>query len=105
MSLSKILEFVNVGDTLRDTVGNRYSLDAYGVVGNTLTVTRLKDKTQRDVSAAVAWAMMEDGKLWKDQEPPKKKRVLTAFLHESEKIWGGVHEDDANDAENEEWGE
>lgn len=105
MSLSKILEFVNVGDTLRDTVGNRYSLDAYGVVGNTLTVTRLKDKTQRDVSAAVAWAMMEDGKLWKEQEPPKKKRDLTAFLQESEKIWGGVDEDEANDAENEEWGE
>ena len=105
MSLSKILEFVNVGDTLRDAAGNRYSIDAYGVVGNTLTVTRLNDKTQRDVSAAVAWAMMEDGKLWKEQEPPKKKRDLTKFLQESEKIWGGVDEDEANDAENEEWGE
>lgn len=105
MSLSKILELVNVGDTLRDTVGNRYSLDAYGVVGNTLTVTRLNDKTQRDVSAAVAWAMMEDGKLWKEEKPPKKKRDLTAFLQESEKIWGGVDEDEADDAEKEEWGE
>jgi hypothetical protein len=105
MSLSKIFELVNIGDTLRDTAGNRYSLDAYGVVGNTLTVTRLNDKTQRDVSASVAWAMMEDGKLWKEQEPPKKKRDLTAFFAESERIWGGVDEDEAKDAEDEEWGE
>jgi hypothetical protein len=105
MSLSKILEFVSVGDTLRDTAGNRYSLDAYGVVGDTLTVTRLNDKTRRDVSASVAWAMMEDGKLWKEQEPPKKKRDLTAFFAESERIWGGVDEDEAKDAEDEEWGE
>lgn len=105
MSLSKILEFVSTGDTLRDTAGNRYRFDAYGVVGNTLTVTRLNDKTQRDVSAAVAWAMMEDGKLWKEQEPPKKKRDLTAFFAESERIWGGVDEDEAKDAEDEEWGE
>jgi hypothetical protein len=105
MSLSKILELVNIGDTLRDTAGNRYSLDAYGVVADTLTVTRLNDKTQRDVSAAVAWAMMEDGKLWKEQEPPKKKRDMTAFFAESERIWGGVDEDEAKDAEDEEWGE
>lgn len=72
MSLSKILELVNIGDTLRDSAGNTYSLDAYGVVADTLTVTRLHDKQQRDVSARVAWDMMETGRLWKDE--PKKKR-------------------------------
>ncbi len=71
MSLSKILEVVNIGDTLRDSAGNTYSLDAYGVAADTLTVTRLKDKQERDVSARVAWDMMASGRLWKDV--PKKK--------------------------------
>jgi len=75
MSLSKILELVNIGDTLRDSAGNTYSLDAYGVVSDTLTVTRLKDKQQRDVSARVAWDMMSNGRLWKDE--PKKKGSKT----------------------------
>lgn len=74
MSLSKILELVNIGDTLRDSAGNTYSLDAYGVVADTLTVTRLKDKQERDVSARVAWDMMASGRLWKD-EPKKKGRA------------------------------
>lgn len=74
MSLSKILEVVNIGDTLRDSAGNTYSLDAYGVAADTLTVTRLKDKTQRDVSVRVAWDMMANGRLWKD-EPKKKGRA------------------------------
>ena len=76
MSLSKILEVVNIGDTLRDSAGNTYSLDAYGVAADTLTVTRLKDKTQRDVSVRVAWEMMVSGRLWKDE--PKKKARATA---------------------------
>lgn len=73
MSLSKILELVNIGDTLRDRAGNTYSLDAYGVVADTLTVTRLKDKQKRDVSARVMWSMMENNDLWKEE--PKKKRA------------------------------
>lgn len=75
MSLSKIFELVNIGDTLRDSAGNTYSLDAYGVVADTLTVTRLKDKQERDVSARVAWDMMASGRLWKDE--PKKKGSKT----------------------------
>jgi len=67
---------VNIGDTLRDSAGNTYSLDAYGVAADTLTVTRLKDKQQRDVSARVAWDMMENSRLWKDV--PKKARKAKA---------------------------
>lgn len=74
MSLSKILEVVNLGDTLRDSAGNTYSLDAYNVAADTLTVTRLKDQQQRDVSVRVAWDMMVNWRLWKD-EPKKKGRA------------------------------
>ena len=77
MSLTRILELVNIGDTLRDSAGNTYSVDNYNgdFVGEFLTVTRQSDKQQRDVSAAVAWAMMESGQLWKDA---KKRRRTKA---------------------------
>lgn len=64
MSLTRILEQVHIGDTLRDSAGNAYSIDAYS--GEQMTVTRKSDGAQRDVSAAVAWAMMESGRLWKE---------------------------------------
>ena len=73
-ALSHILELVSVGDTLRDTAGNRYLLrgyDGHGA-GETIAVTRLNDKAERDVHASVAWAMMGEGQLWK--EAPKKRR-------------------------------
>ena len=74
MSLTRILEVVNIGDTLRDSAGNTYSVDNYNgdFVGEFLTVTRQSDKQQRDVSAAVVWAMMESGQLWKGA---KKRRT------------------------------
>lgn len=72
MSLTRILEQVHIGDTLRDSAGNTYSFDAYS--GEQMTVTRKSDGAQRDVSAAVAWAMMESGRLWKEQSKRRAKK-------------------------------
>ncbi len=76
MSLTRILEQVHIGDTLRDSAGNAYSVDNYNgdFAGEFLTVTRKSDGTQRDVSAAVAWAMMENGRLWKEQSKRGAKK-------------------------------
>jgi hypothetical protein len=67
---SKIAEIVSAGDTLRDTAGNSYLVR--GFVGHgteaRVKVMRERDQQERDVYATVAWAMLEDGKLWKEEK-------------------------------------
>lgn len=70
----KIAEIVSAGDTLRDAAGNTYlvrGFAGYGA-GATVKVMRERDEQEREVNAAVAWAMMEEGQLWKDSKRSKK---------------------------------
>lgn len=65
---SKMAEFIRAGDTLRDTAGNAYLVR--GFVGHgteaRVKVMRERDQQERDVYASVAWAMLEEGQLWKE---------------------------------------
>lgn len=66
----KMAEFIRAGDTLRDTAGNTYLVRGFcgHGMGATVKVMRERDEQEREVSAAVAWAMMEEGQLWKESK-------------------------------------
>jgi hypothetical protein len=68
MSADKMAEMVSAGETLRDAVGNRYLVRGFvgHGAGAKIKLMRLKDEQEREVSADVAWAMMDEGNLWKE---------------------------------------
>ena len=71
--LDRLMEWFSVGDTLRDTAGNLYTVLAFKGhgAGAQMAVRRERDQQERDVMADTAWAMVEGKHLWKDV--PKKK--------------------------------
>lgn len=64
----KMAEMVSAGETLRDLSGNTYLVRGFvgHGAGEKVVVMRLRDEQEREVSADVAWAMMQEGNLWKD---------------------------------------
>lgn len=70
----KIAEIVSAGDTLRDAAGNTYLVRGFvgHGAGAKIKVMRKRDEQEREVNADMAWAMMEEGHLWKDSKRSKK---------------------------------
>lgn len=66
----KMAEFVRAGDTLRDAAGNTYLVRGFVGHGSEarVKVMRERDQQERDVYATVAWTMLENGNLWKEEK-------------------------------------
>lgn len=66
----KMAEMVSAGDTLRDAAGNSYLVRGFVGHGSEarVKVMRERDQQERDVYATVAWAMLEEGNLWKEEK-------------------------------------